>query len=220
MIAMSNKFLHGGMIAMETAFEMTTLEQLRAFSHPVRYQVINLLIMKPMTGSQLARALKMPRQRLHYHLKILREAGLILPVEDHENQGPVEIYYRAVAENFASALLTGDASADAAASQNGREQNGLRSRSLREISLTMIEQVKWDLNRPDILNKLSDLSSPFQHAVFLTPQEVKAAHERFQEIKNDLLQQAEKNLASGEREDFINIRYTLLVTPSYIGDEE
>ena len=85
---------------MKEYFIIDTIEQLRAFSLPIRYQMLNLLALKSMTGAQLARALKMPRQRLHYHLKLLRKEGLIVRVDGHVDQGVVEKYYRSVAENF------------------------------------------------------------------------------------------------------------------------
>lgn len=200
---------------MEEVFVMQTLDQLRAFSHPLRYQALNLLAIKPMTGAQLARALKMPRQRLHYHIKILKEAGLILPVDEMENPGSVEIYYRSIAENFSSPLLAN------ILNQPEDEGNGeTRSQTLREISLTLIEQAKLDLNQPDVLRKMASLNSPFQHSVFLTPDQAAEAHRRFQQVKTDILLQNDENLATGERQSFTGIRYTLLVTPAYAGEDD
>ena len=211
---------------MNHTFILETLEQIRAFSHPVRYQALNLLALKPMTGAQLGRALKMPRQRMHYHIKILREAGLIVPAEDIQNGSAIEIFYRSVAENFASPLLVNLTSqADAGENATVRDAHtassqAQRAHSQRELSLTLVEQVKSDLYQPGVLQKMAEISSPFQYGVFLTPRQEREFFERFQALKRDLVQQAEQNLADGKKDECLSLRYTLLVTPVYTADED
>jgi len=201
---------------MKEYFVMETIEQLRAFSHPIRYQMLNLLGLKSMTGAQLARTLKMPRQRLHYHLKLLRKAGLIVQVDGPADQGVVEKYYRSIAENFSSPFLQDLVSPR----EMDLTQKELRSQSLHELSFTFLEQVKTDLQQPDTIRKMSDLNPPFQYLVYLTPEQEQETHERLQVIKNDIIQFSVQNLADKAPEELLGVRYTLLVTPSHTGEQE
>jgi len=201
---------------MKEYFIMETTEQLKAFSHPIRYQMLKILALKSMTGAQLARALKMPRQRLHYHLKILRSVGLIVQVDGPADQGVVEKYYRSIAENYSSPFLQNLVSQE----EMDPPQREYRSHSIRELSFAFLEQVKNDLQQPDTIQKISHLNPPFQYLVFLTPEQERETHERFQAIKNDIIQHSEENIAGKTPEELLGIRYTLLVTPSFTGEQE
>ncbi|MEM5776492.1 MAG: helix-turn-helix domain-containing protein, partial [Anaerolineaceae bacterium] len=84
------------------SYRLETVDQLKAISKPIRWRMLVLLIENPMTGSQLARALDIPRNTAHYHLHILEEAGLVTFEEERLNSGLVEHYYRAIAHIFLS----------------------------------------------------------------------------------------------------------------------
>jgi hypothetical protein len=47
-------------------YHLESVEQLRAIGKPIRWRMLVLLIENPMTGSQLARALKIPRNSAPY----------------------------------------------------------------------------------------------------------------------------------------------------------
>jgi DNA-binding transcriptional ArsR family regulator len=158
----------------------------------------------------------MPRQRLHYHLKILRAAGLVAQIDKPASQAGVEKYYRSVAENFSSPLLKELISP----LEEDLSKQELRSQTLRELSLTLAEQARMDLQQPTVIRKMASLSPPFQHVVFLTPEQERETAERFQVIKNDILQLSEQNQHGARQEDIVSVRYTLLITPSYTGEDE
>ena len=203
---------------MKDTYEINTLEQLRAISHPIRYQAINLLAVQPMTGSQLARALKMPRQRMHYHLKILRDTGLVLQVDGPEEQGPVEIYYQAVAENFTSPFFTNPTPQES--SPKTRQRTRQRTQNVRDLTQAMLEQVRADLNRTETMPELNDLPFPFQYGVALTPEQVQEVRESFAKVMRAALETSDQNLTEAETADLIRVRYTMLITPAYTPDEQ
>jgi DNA-binding transcriptional ArsR family regulator len=74
-------------------------EKVRAALSPLRRQLLNLL-QKPASGTQLASALDLPRQRVNYHLRELEKAGLVKLVEERQRRGCVERILRATAEAF------------------------------------------------------------------------------------------------------------------------
>lgn len=74
--------------------------QLKAFAHPTRVRIIELLIERPLTVKQLGDLLGMSAARAHYHLKFLEGAGLVRLVERRERAGVVEKYYRAASRKY------------------------------------------------------------------------------------------------------------------------
>ena len=83
-------------------YRFENIDQLKAVSKPIRWRMLVLLIENPMTGSQLARALDIPRNSAHYHFHILKKAGLVTFEDERINNGLVEHYYRAIAHLFLS----------------------------------------------------------------------------------------------------------------------
>ena len=58
-------------------------------SDDARWRMLGLLRLRAMTGSQLARALDIPRTRSHYHLSILKDVGLVALEHQQINSGMV-----------------------------------------------------------------------------------------------------------------------------------
>ena len=77
-----------------------TIAGVRALADPTRLQMVHMLTRNPATGSMLARALKIPANRAHYHLQRLLEAGLIQDVESGREQRTEERYYVATARHI------------------------------------------------------------------------------------------------------------------------
>ncbi len=197
-------------------FRMENLEQFRAFSHPIRSQVLFRVAIKSMTCAQLARSMKMPRQRMHYHLKILRQAGLVVQADELSKKDSVEKYYRAAAKNFiypfAKELVP--------LNEPDLSKHTQRAETLSEISQMFIEQINADLQQPDIARKLSHLGGPFQHVVYLTPEQESEKTEQFRALLREITQLSDKNCADLNPDDLMLVRYTLLITPFYFGEEE
>ena len=53
------------------------LEVLRAISDPVRYRILDLIGRQPKSVTELIQALEMSKALVSYHLKVLRQAGVV-----------------------------------------------------------------------------------------------------------------------------------------------
>ena len=76
---------------------LKTVDGVRALADATRLQMVHILARTPSTGSMLARELKIPANRAHYHLQRLLEAGLIQDVGGQREQRTEERYYTAIA---------------------------------------------------------------------------------------------------------------------------
>ncbi|MFP7495041.1 winged helix-turn-helix domain-containing protein [Terribacillus saccharophilus] len=85
---------------MKQAMELTTFEQLKAISDPLRAEMIMKLVETSYTGQQLAVLLEISRPKIHYHLKELEKNGLIEVIRTEEKNGIVQKFYRAKARGF------------------------------------------------------------------------------------------------------------------------
>ncbi|MCB1308597.1 MAG: helix-turn-helix transcriptional regulator [Leptospiraceae bacterium] len=72
----------------------------RAYLHPVRMQIVDLLRQEALTVSQVAVRLNVHPANLTHHFRKLQNAGLIKLVEERDIGRVVEKYYRSVAERF------------------------------------------------------------------------------------------------------------------------
>lgn len=81
-------------------FEITTLKQLKAITHPLRRRIKDEFCKNVCTTKQVAEALGEPPTKLYHHVEILKEAGVIELVETKLNRGITEKYYRTVASNI------------------------------------------------------------------------------------------------------------------------
>lgn len=79
---------------------MQTPEQWKAFSHPLRLRILELLAEEARTNEELAAALGEQSGKLYFHTKKLFDAGLIV-LDRTRQKGPItEKLYRAVACRF------------------------------------------------------------------------------------------------------------------------
>jgi DNA-binding transcriptional ArsR family regulator len=81
-------------------YEIQTIEQLRTVADVLRIQIIDLLIDKPMTVTQLGDLLGLAPAKIHYHVRELEKVGLLQLVETREKGGILEKYYQPVARDF------------------------------------------------------------------------------------------------------------------------
>jgi DNA-binding transcriptional ArsR family regulator len=80
-------------------FPIQNLEQLRALADPLRMRILEQLVQRPMTMSQLGDAFGESTAKMHYHVRELEKFGFIKLVEKRERGGFIEKYYRAVARD-------------------------------------------------------------------------------------------------------------------------
>ena len=74
----------------------TVMAELRAFAHPLRLRIYELLAEKPRTTMQVAVLLGEPPTRLYHHVNALEKAGLLRLRETRPIRGTVEKYFEAV----------------------------------------------------------------------------------------------------------------------------
>jgi DNA-binding transcriptional ArsR family regulator len=80
-------------------FPIENLEQLRVLADPLRMRILEQLVQRPMTMSQLGDAFGESTAKMHYHVRELEKFGFIKLVEKRERGGFIEKYYRAVAKD-------------------------------------------------------------------------------------------------------------------------
>lgn len=95
---------------MRDVFVISDLETLKAVAEPTRASILEHLA-EPLSVSQLARALDVPRTRLYHHIDLLRSKGLIEVVEERRVGAMTEQLYAPTAKTFRpdpQLLTTGD----------------------------------------------------------------------------------------------------------------
>lgn len=77
---------------------LTSLPQLKALAHPLRFRMFERLGDSPATGKQLAELLGTPPTQLYHHLRLLERSGLIRQVATRKKRGTTEKYFEAVSD--------------------------------------------------------------------------------------------------------------------------
>ncbi len=60
---------------------------LKAVAHPIRKQILEMILKTPMYPIEIARKLKMIEQKIYYHINILKKAELVYEVEERQMRG-------------------------------------------------------------------------------------------------------------------------------------
>jgi DNA-binding transcriptional ArsR family regulator len=60
---------------------------LKAIAHPIREKILEMTLKEPMYPVEIAKRLKMIEQKIYYHIKILKRAGVIEEVEERQMRG-------------------------------------------------------------------------------------------------------------------------------------
>jgi DNA-binding transcriptional ArsR family regulator len=69
----------------------------KALAHPIRVRIMGLLEQRSMSPKEMAQKLGMPIENVSYHVRQLRDFGLIRLERKRQVRGAVEHYYRAMA---------------------------------------------------------------------------------------------------------------------------
>jgi DNA-binding transcriptional ArsR family regulator len=85
---------------LEETIELTTAEQVRAISDPLRTTILGLLHERAATVTELAAAVKRPKSTVAHHVKVLAEAGLLRVVRTKRVRAIDERYYGRAARMF------------------------------------------------------------------------------------------------------------------------
>ena len=79
---------------------LNTLEEINIVSDPIRLKIIMSLGTTPKTAQDLSDALEVSRSKIHYHLKILEQNGIIEVVDTELINGITQKYFLPVAKAF------------------------------------------------------------------------------------------------------------------------
>jgi len=203
---------------MVDVYYIESITQVRAIAEPTRWHILDLLVVRPMTGSQLARALQIPRTRAHYHLNILKDVGLVERQHEQLNGGIVEKYYRATARQFRTDHLV-----DAARVAAGPDGDGIGTgQVVRDLMLAMLELARADILLPNALLGLAQAGFNFQDELLLTREQTTALIQGLRELCRRFLEldhqnheaAAEASVAEAPAAGaLLPLRLTALLTP-------
>lgn len=79
---------------------LNSLEEINIVSDPIRLEIIMTLGTKPKTAQDLSDSMGVSRSKIHYHLKILEENGIIEVVDTELINGITQKYFLPVAKAF------------------------------------------------------------------------------------------------------------------------
>ncbi len=85
---------------LEDTIELTTAEQVRAISDPLRTTILGLLHERAATVTELATAVKRPKSTVAHHVKVLADAGILRVVRTRRVRAIEERFYRRAARMF------------------------------------------------------------------------------------------------------------------------
>src|SRR3954467_2767943 len=80
--------------------ELTTAEQVRAISDPLRTTILGLLHERAATVTELAAAVKRPKSTVAHHVNVLADAGLLKVVRTRRVRAIEERFYGRAARVF------------------------------------------------------------------------------------------------------------------------
>ncbi|WBQ02829.1 ArsR/SmtB family transcription factor [Kribbella sp. CA-293567] len=85
---------------LEDTIELTTAEQVKAISDPLRTSILQLLHERAATVTELAAAVKRPKSTVAHHVNVLADAGLLRVVRTRRVRAIEERYYGRAARMF------------------------------------------------------------------------------------------------------------------------
>ncbi|WP_020387719.1 ArsR/SmtB family transcription factor [Kribbella catacumbae] len=85
---------------LEDTIELTTAEQVRAISDPLRTTILQMLHERAATVTELAAAVKRPKSTVAHHVNVLAGAGLLRVVRTRRVRAIDERYYGRAARMF------------------------------------------------------------------------------------------------------------------------
>lgn len=125
------------MESIEPAAELVIddLDALKAIVDPLRTQILETLVIEPLTVKQIAERLGVTPSKLYYHVNTMETHGFIQVVETRMVANMVEKYYRATAVSFKV-----DPELLAFQTESGKE-------NIHTVLLSILDATKEDLRR-------------------------------------------------------------------------
>jgi DNA-binding transcriptional ArsR family regulator len=79
---------------------LRTPAHFKALGHPVRHRIVNALRQRPATLGQLASAMGLAKGTISFHVRVLREAGLVQAAGTQHVRGGTEQYFALASTSF------------------------------------------------------------------------------------------------------------------------
>src|SRR5690242_166686 len=112
---------------LEEMIVVTAPAQLRALAQPLRATLLELLLERAATVTEMARAAQRPKSTVDYHVNLLLEAGLVRVVRTRRVRAIEERYYGRVARTIYIGVLTRAEDQQLVAAVNGLAQAAAES---------------------------------------------------------------------------------------------
>lgn len=120
---------------MQETLVLDTEERIKAFTHPYRLRLLSVLreARRPMTATEAARLIGDGPGKVHYHMRLLEAAGLVVVARTETVNGIVARYYEPTARHYSVAeaargSVGGDRSRDEVARMISRSfRDGLKA---------------------------------------------------------------------------------------------
>jgi DNA-binding transcriptional ArsR family regulator len=112
---------------LDTMLVVTAPAQLRALADPLRGTLLELLLERAATVTELARAVDRPKSTVAYHVNLLVDAGLLRVVRTRRVRAIEERYYGRVARTLYVGALTRAEDKQVVAAMNGLAQAAAES---------------------------------------------------------------------------------------------
>lgn len=193
---------------MRDVYYYETIEQVQAISEPTRWRILDLLVRRPMTGAQLARAMGIPRTRAHYHLKVLERLGLVELDNEQINQGIVEKYYRAIAKEMRTDKLI-----DRNRFEHNQADTSQTSQTVAHLMMAIIDLARIDIVYSGGGSALARYGFQRQDDWFLTSEQADALRVDLRELAAKYAAYDQQNRPAMQDATFVHIRHTWLLTP-------
>ena len=194
---------------MVDVYYLENTSQIRAMAEPTRWRMLGLLWEQPMTGSQLARAISIPRTRAHYHLNILKDVGLVELQHQQLNGGMVEKYYVPVAAHFRTDHLVDPTRQSA--SQAGADAG--TGEIMRDMILAILELARADILLPQALPGLAQAGFNWQHEVLLSAEQTNRLIQELRDLAGRFSDLSRQNHLAADNGALLHLRLTSLITP-------
>lgn len=147
---------------------LKTVEEIRALSDPYRYKILNCFYKngEPITVKQVADELGEVPAKVHYHVKKMEKAGLLVLVYTKEINGIIAKYYEPTAKKF---NIIGEDTEGMDKALRLNEALKVVAQIYDESKKTFLEQASISQSNEGVKNK--KLSSLSMESIYLTQEE-------------------------------------------------
>ena len=193
-------------VAIQDVFYLENIEQLKAISDTIRYQMVTMLT-QPMTGAQLARKLKISRARAHYHLNLLKDVGIVQYYGEGQSHGITEKYYQVIGRMLDFSRLLQK-------TEQGMRLTDLTPETFKAVGdflVTMLDVSRESIEKSDGIESLES-GFWFDFISVLTPEQVADVKSELRTFREKIIQLTRENRRTKSLDELVEFRTTLFLT--------